>query len=100
MPPDRLISREKSVFGRLVSVYCLVQTALSRAKKAILTALSRDTVLIRPPYLAQKSDFDRLMLVYRLIQTALSRAKQAILTTLYRYTALFRPPYVALKKRF
>ena len=59
--------------------------AIPQCCQAILTALYRDTALLRPPYIGIPPSSDRRISRYRHIQTAL-----------YRDTALFRPPYIGI----
>ena len=54
-------------------------------RRALLTALYRDTALLRLPYIGIPPYSDCLISGYHLAQTAL-----------YRYTALLRPPYIGI----
>ena len=62
-----------------------VMSAIPRSRKAILTALYRDTVLLGPRYIGIPPYSDYVISVYRLAQT-----------TLYRDTALLRPPCIGV----
>ena len=89
--------------SRFISIR--VMGAILQSRQAILTALYRDTALLRPHYIEIPPYSDHLISGYRLAQTALYR-EIALLrppyieipsySDLYRGTALLRPPYIGI----
>ena len=63
-----------------------VKRAIPQSRRAILTALYRDTALLKPPHIGILPPSDRHMSGYCLPQTAL-----------YRDTDLLRPPYIGIQ---
>ena len=80
-------------------------SAIPQSRQAISTALYRDIVLFRPPYIGIPPYSGRLISVYHLTQTSLYRDTVSLrppywgvptASAIYRYTPLLRPPYIGI----